>query len=140
MAIDRDAVLRCAVADGDEWQAWRARRLLRASVGEMPFVPAQDEEGGFGGPSGRTSPGATGEALCHLVVLGLGGSGEAAIAADWLEGARTPAGAWLDAPDDVPGELDNAAAGRVWATASAACSLFAMGRDPGHRAIDLLRG
>ena len=140
MAIDRDAVLRRAVADGDEWQAWRARRLLRASVGEMPFVPAQDEEGGFIGPRGATSPGATGEALCHLVIVGLQGSGAAAIAADWLEEVRTPAEAWLDHPDEVPGVLDTHAGARVWATASASCGLLALGRDPGPRAIDLLRG
>ena len=106
----------------------------------MPFLPEQDELGAFAGASGRASPGATGRGLCHLVILGAGGSGAAAIAADWLEGARTPARAWLDHPDDVPGPLENAAAGRVWATASASCALLACGRDPGHRAIDLLRG
>nr|MDQ3958166.1 hypothetical protein [Actinomycetota bacterium] len=86
------------------------------------------------------SPGATGEGLCHLAILGAAGSGAAAIAADWLEESRTPARAWLDRPGEVPGELDNQAAARVWATASAACGLLAVGRDPGHRAIDLLRG
>jgi hypothetical protein len=140
MAIDRGGVLRRAVAEGDDWQAWRARRLLREPIGEMPFVPAQDEEGGFIGPSGATSPGATGEALCHLVILGLQDSGAAAIAADWLEEVRTPAKAWLDHPDEVPGVLDTHAGARVWATASASCGLLALGRDPGPRAIDLLRG
>ncbi|MDQ4124839.1 MAG: hypothetical protein M3134_04455, partial [Actinomycetota bacterium] len=82
----------------------------------------------------------TGEGLCHLVVLGLGDSGAAAIAADWLEEARTPALAWLDPPEEVPGELDNPAASRVWATAAAACGLMAVGRDPGPRAMTLLRG
>ncbi len=48
--------------------------------------------------------------------------------------------AWLDAPDDVPGDLDTPAAGRVWATAAAACGLLAIGDHPGPRAIDLLRG
>ncbi len=48
--------------------------------------------------------------------------------------------AWLDSPDDVPGDLDNPAAARVWATASASCGLLAVGMDPGPRAIDLLRG
>jgi hypothetical protein len=52
----------------------------------------------------------------------------------------TPAQAWLDSPDDVPGVLDTPAAGRVWATAAATCGILAMGRDPGHRALDLLRG
>ena len=140
MAIKRDEVLGRAVTEGDEWEAWRARRLLREPTGEMPFVPAQDEEGGFVGPGGSTSPGATGEALCHLVVLGLEGSGAAAIGADWLEEARTPAEAWLDRPDDVPGLLDTQGGARVWATASASCGLLAVGRDPGPRAIDLLRG
>src|SRR5918997_4010061 len=140
MALDRDKALRRVLADGDEWQIWRARRLVGERAGPMPFVPAQDEVGGFIGPGGRTSPGATGEALCHFVVLGIADSGAGTIAADWLEAARTPAEAWLDAPDEIPGELDNPAAGRVWATASAACGLLAVGRSPGHRAIDLLRG
>jgi hypothetical protein len=140
MAVHRDKTLRRALSEGDDWQLWRARRLLGERAGQMPFVPAQDEVGGFVGPGGRTSPGATGEALCHFVILGLGGSGAASIAADWLQDARTPAEAWLDAPDEIPGELDNPAAGRVWATASASCGLLAVGRDPGHRAIDLLRG
>ncbi|CAN5680822.1 hypothetical protein BH24ACT26_BH24ACT26_16870 [soil metagenome] len=140
MVLDRDVALERVLAQGDEWQTWRAQRLAGERPGQMPFVPAQDEVGGFVGPGGRTSPGATGEALCHFVILGLGDSGAAAIAADWLEDARTPAEAWLDAPDEIPGELDNPAAGRVWATASASCGLLAVGRDPGHRAIDLLRG
>ena len=63
----------------------------------------------------------------------------AVVAADWIEAARTPAQAWLDAPDDVPGVIDDHAAGRVWATASASCALMATGRDPGPRALDLLR-
>jgi hypothetical protein len=74
------------------------------------------------------------------MVLGLGGSGPAVIAGDWLEETRTPARAWLDSPDEVPGELDSAGAARVWATASACCGLLAAGRDPGDRAIGLLRG
>ena len=48
--------------------------------------------------------------------------------------------AWLDAPDEVPGELDSYAGGRVRATASASAGLLAVGRDPGPRAMDLLRG
>jgi hypothetical protein len=140
VALDRGLVLERALAEGDEWQAWRARRLAGRAPGAMPFVPAQDEVGGFVGPGGGTSPGATGEALCHLVVLGLPTSGVATIAADWLEDARTPAQAWLDAPGEVPGDLDTPAGARVWATASASCGLLAAGRDPGPRAIDLLRG
>jgi hypothetical protein len=140
VALDREVALDRVLTEGDEWQTWRARRLRGEPAGQMPFIPAQDEVGGFVGPGGRTSPGATGEALCHFVILRLESSGAAAIAADWLEEARTPAEAWLDAPDEVPGELDTPAAGRVWATASAACGLLAAGRDPGHRAIDLLRG
>ena len=138
--IDRDLALERVLAEGDEWQSWRALRLSGEQPGDTPTPPAQDEEGGFIGPTGNASPGATGEALCHLVVLGLDVSGFAAIAADWLQEARTPAEAWLDSPQDVPGELDNPAAGRVWATASATCGLLAVDRDPGHRAIDLLRG
>jgi hypothetical protein len=140
MALEVDLVLERVLAEGDEWQSWRALRLAGDDPGEMPFVPAQDEVGGFVGPGGATSPGATGEALCHLALLGAGHSGAAMIAADWLEEARTPAQAWLDAPAEVPGVLDTAAGARVWATASAACGLLAVGRDPGHRAIDLLRG
>lgn len=140
MALDFDLALERALSEGDEWQSWRARRVSGEAMEDPPRIPAQDEEGAFVGPGGRPSPGATGEALCHLKVIGLTASGPVAIAADWLEEARTPAQAWLDSPDEVPGELDNAAAARVWATASAACGLLAVGRDPGHRAIDLLRG
>jgi hypothetical protein len=140
MPMSVEAVLRRAVAEGDGWQAWRARRLLGERPGEMPFVPAQDEVGGFVGPGGAASPGATGEALCHLVLLGLSNSGAAVIAADWLDEARTPAQAWLDSPHEVPGILDTQAGARVWATASATCGLLSMGRDPGPRALDLLRG
>ncbi|MFP5352887.1 MAG: hypothetical protein ACLGIB_10040 [Actinomycetota bacterium] len=138
--IDRELALERVLAEGDEWQSWRALRLSSEQPGSAPVPPAQDDEGGFIGPTGSASPGATGEALCHLVVLGLDVSGAAAIAADWLQEVRTPAEAWLDSPRDVPGELDNPAAGRVWATASAACGLLAVDRDPGHRAIALLRG
>lgn len=141
MAIDKDLALQRILGSGDEWESWRALRLSGTEVGTMPTPHYQDEEGGFVGPSERgVSPGATGEALCHLVVLGQDVSGATAIAADWLLAARTPAEAWLDAPDDVPGTLDTPAAGRVWATASAACGLLAVDRDPGPRAIDLLRG
>jgi hypothetical protein len=140
VTIDLSLALEHVLVEGDEWQSWRALRLSGEEPGGPPAIPSQDAEGGFIGPSGRTSPGATGEALCHLVILGLKSSGPAAVAADWLEEARTPAGAWLDGPDEVPGELDDSAAGRVWATAAASCGLLAMGRDPGPRAIMLLRG
>lgn len=140
MAIDTDAALEPVLADGDEWQSWRARRVSGDAPGRAPAIPYQDSAGGFIGPSGRLSPGATGEGLCHLVIVGLADSGAAAIGADWLEGARTPAKAWLDSPEDVPGELANPGGARVWATASASCGLLATGRDPGARAIDLLRG
>ena len=128
-----------ALEEGDGWQIHRARRLRGEDV--EPVAPTgQDELGAFVGPTGEPSPGATGLALCHLKLLGLGSSGPAVIAADWLLEVRTPAQAWLDAPAQVPGELDTPAAGRVWATASAACALLATGRDPGPRALDLLRG
>ena len=140
MAIEKQLVIDRALAEESEWLRWRARRLGRAAGESIPFLPEQDEVGAFAGPSGQPSPGATGRALCHLRVLGAQDSGAAVIAADWLESARTPAQAWLDRPEDVPGELETPAAGRVWATASASCALLAHGRDPGHRAIDLLRG
>jgi hypothetical protein len=126
---------------GDEWQSWRALRLSGDDPGPLPNLPDQDGEGGFIGPSGRgASTGATGEAICHLVILGLDVSGPATVAADWLLEARTPAEAWLDAPDDVPGTVDDPAAGRVWATSAATCGLLALDRNPGPRAIELLRG
>jgi len=140
MAIDRDAALERALSEGDEWQSWRALRLSGDDPGPVPAIPYQEEEGGFLGPSGSLSPGATGEGLCHLRVLGLQDSGPAAIATDWLIAARTPAQAWLDSPDDVPGELDDPAGSRVWATASASCGLLSVAADPGPRAIALLRG
>ncbi|MDQ3951480.1 MAG: hypothetical protein M3279_00755 [Actinomycetota bacterium] len=140
MTIDAAAALERVLGVADEWQSWRALRLAGESPGDMPAIPYQDDEGAFVGPGGRPSPGATGEGLCHLVLLGLGDSGAAAIAADWLEEARTPALAWLDPPEEVPGELDNPAAARVWATAAAACGLMAVRRDPGHRALSLLLG
>jgi len=137
---DIDLVLQHVLEVGDEWQSWRALRLSGEDAGDPPRVPAQDDEGGFIGPTGAASSGATGEGLCHLVVMDLRGSGAAAIAADWLEEARTPAEAWLDSPSEVPGELDSPAGARVWATASAACGLMAAERDPGRRALMLLRG
>ncbi len=139
--LDSNLALEHVLASGDDWQSWRALRLSGDEPKDLPELPDQDEEGGFTGPSGRQiSPGATGEALCHLVVLGLDVSGPAAIAADWLLEARTPAEAWLDSPDDVPGSVDDPAAGRVWATAAASCGLLAVDRDPGTRAMLLLRG
>jgi hypothetical protein len=114
--------------------------LRREDKGSPPPLPEQDGEGGFFGPTGRVSPGTTGRELCHLTILGLDVTGPATIAADWLQEARTPAEAWLDSPDDVPGDLDTPAGGRVWATASASCALLAVDRDPGQRSIDLLRG
>jgi hypothetical protein len=139
MPIDRDLALERVLSQGDEWQSWRATRLTGGETSE-PTPTHQDDLGGFRGPSGRLSPGATGLELCHLVLIGLRSAAPTTIAGDWLLEARTPAQAWLDAPDDVPGELDNIAGGRVWATAAAACGLLSVGRDPGHRAIDLLRG
>ena len=138
--IDRDAALDTVMSGGDEWQSWRALRLSGDRLPDIPPVPGQDGEGGFYGPSGRVSPGATGLALCRFVLLDLDVSGPATIAADWLVDARTPAEAWLDAPEDVPGEIDTPAAGRVWATAAAVCGLLAVARDPGPRALELLRG
>jgi hypothetical protein len=140
MVIDSDTLLDEVRTRGDEWQSWRARRIAGEDPGEVPTVPGQDALGAFAGPTGEPSPGATGARLCHLKVIGLAGSGPGVIAADWLQDARTPAEAWLDPPTQVPGELDTPAAGRVWATAAASCGLLAVGRDPGHRALDLLRG
>lgn len=137
--IDLERAAAAIEKEGDAWQRWRAAHLA-GDLGEPPAIDYQDELGGFIGPSGRPSPGATGEALCHLHLLGLGSSGAATVASDWLLEARTPALAWLDAPDDVPGELDTPGGARVWATASAVCGLLVAGVDPGPRALDLLRG
>jgi hypothetical protein len=112
--------------------------LSDEASGEVPSSPLQDETGGFEGPGGRISPGATGEALCHLRLLDVADAPASVIAGDWLEEVQTPAGAWLDPPSEVPGEVNESAAGRVWATASAACGLLSVGRDPGRRALELL--
>jgi hypothetical protein len=137
--IEFDDALELALSEGDEWQSWRALRLSGETV-DVPAIPYQEETGAMIGPAGTVSPGATGEALCHLVVIELRDSAPARSAADWLESARTPAGAWLDDPAQVPGEVESAAAGRVWATAAASCALLVMGRDPGDAAVTLLRG
>jgi hypothetical protein len=140
LAIDRESALERVLSAGDEWQSWRALRLDGEEPSEIPSLSEQDEVGAFLGPSGSQSPGATGFGLCHLKVLSLSDSPAAVIAADWLREAQTPARAWLDSPDEVPGDLDSIAGARVWATASATCGLLAVGGDPGPRAIDLLRG
>ncbi len=139
MGIDGERALERVLSEGDEWRAWRALHLAGDDPGALPRIPGQDETGGFVGATGRLSPGATGLALCHLKLIGVDGQPAGVIADDWIEAARTPAQAWLDAPDDVPGVIDDHAAGRVWATASAACALMATARDPGPRALDLLR-
>lgn len=126
--------------DGDAWQRWRARRLLGEDPGPLPEIPYQDELGAFLGASDGASPGATGEGICHLAILGEKGSGAATIAADWLQEVRTPAGGWLDRPEAMPGPLDAAGAPRVWATAGAVSGLLVAGRDPGAAALTLLRG
>ncbi|MDP9227225.1 MAG: hypothetical protein M3P18_25930 [Actinomycetota bacterium] len=138
MSLDRDRALESVLGAGDEWQSWRALRITDEAPQELPSPPLQDAAGGFEGPGGRVSPGATGEALCHLKVLSLAASRSSVMAADWLEAVRTPAGAWLDPPSEVPGEVEEAAAGRVWATAAAGCGLMAVGRDPGARSVALV--
>jgi hypothetical protein len=140
MALDRDVALERVLSVGDEWRSWRALRASGEDAGAMPAVPDQDELGAFPAASGRPSPGETGFELCHLKIAAGPDTGAATIAADWLEAMRTPAGAWLDAPLDVPGDPGDPAAGRVWATASAACGLLCVGRSSGPRALDLLRG
>ena len=137
--IDFDSALERALAEGDEWQSWRALRLSGETLDE-PKIPYQDESGAMLGPTNAPSAGATGEAVCHLIVIELATGRAATAAADWLEAARTPAGAWLDDPAQVPGETDDPAAGRVWGTSAAACALLALGRDPGARAVDLVAG
>lgn len=139
MPIEPDLALQIALELADDWRARRALRLVGEPV-EPGSPPGQDGEGGLTGPSGRPSPGATGAGLCHLALLGWLGSGPAVIAADWLEAARTPAGAWLDRPGDVPGGAESPAGGRVWATAAAVAGLLVCGRDPGRRALVLLGG
>ena len=140
MPIDEEAALERVLSHGDEWQSWRALRLGGDDAGEPPRPTYQNDDGSFPGPGGGASPGATGEALAHLKVLGLERSPAAERAVRWLVEARTPAQAWLDRPEEVPGDLDSPAGARVWATAAAACGLLAVAADPGHRAIDLLRG
>lgn len=140
MPIEREGALLAVMAAGDEWQSWRALRLTGDDPGALPPIPYQDEIGGFFGPGGTPSPGGAGEALCHLKILGLESSAPAVVAGDWLMEMRTPAEAWLDRPDEVPGFVDDPAVARVWATASAASGLTAVGRDPGPRAVGLLRG
>lgn len=139
MPIDPELALERVLAEGDEWQSWRALRLAGDDLTQPP-IPYMNEDGSVIGPTGTASTGATGETLCHLVLLGLGVSPAAAAAGEWLESARTPAGAWLDDPAQVPGEVDEPAAGRVWGTAAASCALLVVGRDPGPRAVDLVRG
>jgi hypothetical protein len=139
MTIEFDAA-RDGLAPANDWQSWRVRRLRGDETGIPPEIPGQDATGGFVGYAGTPSPGATGRALAYLAAIDLGGSGPAAIAVDWLLEARTPAGAWLDPPTEVPGDADSPAAGRVWSTAAAACALLAVGRDPGARCLELLRG
>jgi hypothetical protein len=138
--IEFDDALETVLANGDEWQCWRALRLSGDSLPQMPRVPDQNAEGGFSGFRGTPSAGATGWGLCLLLLLELGDAPAAIVAADWLENRRTPAGAWIEAPEEVPGEEIVPGGGRVWATASATCALLAAGRDPGRRPLDLLRG
>lgn len=138
--IDPDLALERVLSEGDEWQSWRALRLSGESPGELPTPSYQDPGGGFIGPGGRTSPGATGEAVCHLKVIGAGADEVTQRALAWLIEAQTPAEAWLDPATEVPGEIEGPAAGRVWATASAACGLLAHGEPVGPRPLELLRG
>jgi hypothetical protein len=140
MTMLDEAALEQLLATGDEWQSWRALRLVGDDPGPPPSIPYQDLLGGFFGAAGGASPGATGEALCHLSLIGLGESAPAAIAADWLDDARTPAGAWLDRPGEVPGVEHEPAGSRVWATASAVCGWSVAGRPREERAVALLRG
>ncbi len=122
------------------WQEWRARRLDGRTDEPMPDPPGRDDEGGWIGAAGKTDPGTTGEAVCHLVMIGQAGSGPAVVACDWLEEVRTPAGAWLAVLADAPPDVEGTAGPRVWATASASLALLATGRDPGDRALMLLHG
>jgi hypothetical protein len=140
MPVDKDVALQRALEQGDDWGAWRALRLSGENPGELPDVPGQQVSGGITGAGGTPSPGATGSTLAHLAVIGCDRTDAGVRAAAWLEEVMTPARAWLDHPANVPGEHDTPAAARVWATAAATCSLLAVGRDPGPRPIDLLRG
>lgn len=88
MTLNRDVALERALETGDDWQSWRSLRLFGDTMEEVPQVPYQDPDGGFIGPSGRPSPGATGEGLCHLRMIGLGGGSATAMAARWLLTAR----------------------------------------------------
>jgi hypothetical protein len=140
MSIDIEAALEKVLSRGDEWHCWRALKLSGEEPGEMPMIPRQREDGPFLDPAGMASAAATGIGLCHLSLIELQGSDAARRAGDWLEGARTPSQAWTDAAEQVPGELTTPGGIEVWATATATCGLLSLGRDPGPRAIDLLRG
>src|SRR5680860_734008 len=115
-------------------------RLSGEEPGAMPMIPRQREDGAFLDPGGTASTAATGIGLCHLSLIELQVSDAARRAGDWLEGAKTPSQAWTDTAEHVPGELTTPGGIEVWATAAATCGLLSLGRDPGPRAIDLLRG
>ena len=140
MSIDIDVAVEQVLTQGDEWHCWRALRLTGEEPGEMPMIPLQREDGAFLDSAGRPSTGATGAGLCHLSLIDLQGSDAARRAGDWLEGAKTQSQAWTDDAEQVPGELTTPGGIEVWATAAATCGLLSLGRDPGPRAIDLLRG
>src|SRR5919108_5840328 len=93
MTLAFDAALERALAEGDEWNSWRALNLAGDRIDELPALASQDQLGAFRASDGNPSPGATGAALAHLVVVGAGSCAAAVIAADWLEATRTPAGA-----------------------------------------------
>ncbi|MGI8621510.1 MAG: hypothetical protein ACR2LD_06920 [Actinomycetota bacterium] len=140
MSIDVDDAAEQVLAQGDEWQCWRALRLSGEEPGVMPLIPLQREDGAFLDLGGTASTGATGAGLCHLRLIELQASDSARRAGDWLEGAKTPSQAWTDSAEHVPGELTTPGGIEVWATAAATCGLLSLGRDPGPRALDLLRG
>jgi hypothetical protein len=140
MSINGDVALELVLSQGDEWQCWRALRLSGEEPEEMPSIPQQRADGAWLGSAGEPSAAATGTGLCHLALIGQSSSEAAGRAADWLEQAVTPARAWTDAPEQVAIDLATPGGVEVWATAAATCGLLAVGRDPGPRAIDLLRG
>ena len=140
MSIDTEAALENVLSRGDEWHCWRALKLSGDEPGAMPMIPLQREDGAFLDSGGTASTAATGTGLCHLSLIELHLSDAARQAADWLEGAKTPSQAWTDTAEHVPGKLTTPGGIEVWATAAAACGLLSLGRDPGPRAIDLLRG
>ena len=141
MSIDVEAAAEQVLARGGKRQCWPTLKLSGEEPGDIPLIPLQREDGAFleHQPEGgyRRQPR---HKFSHLRLIELQASDSARRAGDWLEGAKTPSQAWTDTAEHVPGQLTTPGGIEVWATTAAACGLLSLGRDPGPRAIDLLRG